>query len=359
MDSAQLSSVLVSRESIEKPEERGAMLEFEINREFVENLIRNIANEIKLERLKRPYSMLAPEPFHFPQFSKLDDVPWKAQYVEASGLEIDALYEHYGMPRGVPHIIVTLAGTGYGQEFADFTIEMFGLKGDEDEPDKINRLAERTIGNTTVSNADPDSLPLGAGMSFSVRDPETDKCIVKIHVWRWRVFMDSSSLCLENNWHTNELTGGGWIPYMLGIVYGNPEKMVADAIRFAPAFRLCNLVEAQLGDRRGGDTRHQAIKEMWSADVLKRYARLVDELAPVWTTIKGLAHHCDSADSQKEWVSSVLERRAIKNLVAEYLKLTEDVLRRAVDNTLKKIDREPRLLAYFHAALELEVNVNG
>jgi hypothetical protein len=111
---------------------------------------------------------------------------------------------------------------------------------------------------------------------------------------------------------------------------------------------------------RGGDTRADAIKQLWAdEEVLKSYAHLVDDLVPVWATIKGLAHHCGSEDSQKEWVTSMSKRRAIKNLIADYPKLTEDVLRRAVDNSLKKIDREPRLLAYFHAALELEVNVNG
>ena len=221
-------------------------MEITIDRESVENLIKNYASAIKLERLKRPFSMLSPEPVHFPRFSKLEGSGFKAQQVLATGLEIDALHEHYGMPRDIPQMLVTVAGLNYGQEFKDFTIEMFGLKGDENEPDEINRLAERTIGKTKVSNADPDSLPFGAGLSFSINHPDSGKCIVKIHVWRWRVFMNDSSLCLENNWQTNKLTGGAWIPYLLGIVYANPKKMVEDMMRFAPALKLCNLVDAKL-----------------------------------------------------------------------------------------------------------------
>jgi hypothetical protein len=221
-------------------------MKVKIDHESVKNLIRNIASEVKLERLKRPFSMLPPKPFHFPQFSKLDR-PWIAHPVMAEGLEMDALHDIYGMPRDIPQIILTMSGAVYGQEFADFSIEVFGLKGETDQSDEVGRLAARSIGeHIVVSNADPDTIPYGAGAIQSITNINTGECLLKIYIWRWRVFMDNSSLCLENNWHNNDLIGGGWVPYILGIKYDNPEKMVEDTIRFAPAFKLCNLVDATL-----------------------------------------------------------------------------------------------------------------
>jgi hypothetical protein len=44
----------------------------DINREDVRNKIRDIAKSLHLERLERPFSMLAPVPIHFPQYAKLD-----------------------------------------------------------------------------------------------------------------------------------------------------------------------------------------------------------------------------------------------------------------------------------------------
>lgn len=312
-------------------------------------LVEKILNKAKAERLEHPHSLLSPKPYHFEVGSKHTGVA-VTMVGPASDPQMETLYS-YGMPRIPFYIIGTLSAAIYGNEFADFTLEYFGIIS---EQVNVETIRERQVGQGRCLNSRPKELPLNAGMSVTL---ENDRgFLITILPWRWRVFMNESSLCLENLYHR----AIGWIPFVLGVRYKNPEKTVADAARFAPAFRIGNLIDAQIGERRGGDTRAQEIQQMWSnEEVLKRYALLVDELAPVWTTIKGLAHHCDSEESQKEWVTSVLERRAIKNLVAEYSKLTEDVLRRAVDNTLNKIDREPRLLAYFHAALELDVNING
>jgi hypothetical protein len=252
MDSRAISGVVGESNQNRAARREGCYMQFDINNETVTNLIRNIARQVKLERLKQPYSMLSPEPYQFQRFSKLDR-PWLAVPVEAKGLELELLHDSYGMPRDIPQMILTISGSEYGQEFADFSVELFGLKGETDHPDEINRLSARDIGdNITVSNAAPDTIPFGAGASLSITNKETGECIVRIYVWRWRVFMDNSSLCLENNWHRNDLTGGGWIPFVLGIVYDNPDKMVDDTRRFAPAFKLCNLVEADLSERRGG-----------------------------------------------------------------------------------------------------------
>ena len=313
------------------------------DRERVKQLIRNIANEIKLERLKRPFSMLPPKPFHFPQFSKLDR-PWIAHPVKADGLEIDALHDIYGMPRDIPQMILTVSGIMYGQEFADFSVEFFGLKGETDLPDEVDRLAERSIGDRIkYSNADPDTLPFGAGCSFSITNQDTGECIVNVHAWRWRVFMDNSSLCLENNWHTNDLIGGGWIPFILGIVYANPEKMVADAIRFAPAFRLCNLIDAELGKKRGGDQRPQWMKELWSDDGCKQFAMEVRKLKVDWDWIKS---NYSLGFSSSEWLDELKKRTEFQAMLAKYPKLTDDLLNRITDDGLAKRDREPVALAY-------------
>lgn len=253
----------------------------------IRDLIRNTAREVKLHRLKQPYSMLAPKPFHFPQFSKLDK-PWLAQPVKAEGLEMDALHDVYGMPRDIPQMFLTMSGTEYGEEFADFTVEVFGLKGETDEPDDVSRLAERTIRDKIkVSNVDPDTIRFGAGGCSSITNNETGECMVKIYVWRWRVYMDNSSLCLENNWFNDDLIGGGWIPYILGIVYDNPEKMVADIHRFAPAFKLCNLVDADLS--RPGRPERYKNKEEFLTDLNRAAAQLEsDGLALSQPNIAGL-----------------------------------------------------------------------
>jgi hypothetical protein len=111
---------------------------------------------------------------------------------------------------------------------------------------------------------------------------------------------------------------------------------------------------------KGGDQRAEVIKRLWAdTDVLKRYALKVDELYPVWTMIKRMAHPCKSKETQDEWLTLMLDRPEIIDLMARYHKLTLDVLCRAVDDSLKRVNREPYPLTFFHAALELEVNING
>jgi hypothetical protein len=110
-----------------------------------------------------------------------------------------------------------------------------------------------------------------------------------------------------------------------------------------------------------GDWRSQEIKNMWAdEEVLKSFARKVDELWPIWTTIKGMADPCESKAAQDEWLSAMMsERQVVIDFIAKYPKLTKEILRRAVDTSLKPVDREPRQLTYFHAALEVEVSING
>jgi hypothetical protein len=293
-------------------------MRFIATKEYVIGLIRHIANGLKLERLKRPYSMLEPEPFHFPRFSKLDS-PWVATPLKVEGLEIDALHDIYGMPRDLPQMIFTVSGIFYGQEFSDFTIEMFGLQLDPAQLrlNEINRLAQRSIGeNVIVSNADPDTLPLGGGLLFSMADIATGEIKAALSVWRWRVFLNNSSLCLENNWHTNDTTGGGWIPYILGIVYDNPEKMVADAIRLAPAFRLCNMVDARLGERRGG-ARNVKVANL-PEDIKEALGSRYVELKETFKSLKGDAKTFASASN--DWRTLILGKYPVMGQHPDLLK---------------------------------------
>jgi hypothetical protein len=246
-------------------------------------LIEKILRQAKAQRLGNPYSLLSPRPYHFPVGSKHTGVAIE-MVGPARDPQMHTLYS-YGMPQLPHYLVATVSAAIYGNEFADFTLEYFGVI---NEQPNVETIRERQVGQGRCLNSRPKQLPLNAGMSVTL---EKEGELITILPWRWRVFMNESSLCLENLYHR----AIGWIPFVLGIKYDNPEKTVADASHFAPAFRLGNLVDAQLGERRGGDTRNQAIQQMWSnEEVLKRYALLVDELAPVWTTIKGLAHYCDS-----------------------------------------------------------------
>jgi hypothetical protein len=126
------------------------------------------------------------------------------------------------------------------------------------------------------------------------------------------------------------------------------------------------LVETPRGDKLARlitakkDTRAKEIKQLWSdEEVLKRFALKVNELYPEWKTIKSRAYFCASKEAQDEWLSLMSDRREIKDLVSRFPELTEEVLRRAVDEELKLVDREPYQLTFFHAILELKVQING
>ena len=54
----------------------------------------------------------------------------------------------------------------------------------------------------------------------------------------------------------------------------------------------------------------------------------------------------------------MFERPVIQGFMTQYPKLT-NMFPRAVDTTIKAKNREPRQLAFFHAALEVEVNIQG
>jgi hypothetical protein len=125
---------------------------------------------------------------------------------------------------------------------------------------------------------------------------------------------------------------------------------------------LLEIVERRAIIMSGGDTRQPEIKQMWADnDVLKGYARLVEELRPTWRWIKANvdATASMSLERQQEWASDMWERDEIKPFTAKHPRFTKDVLARAVDSTISKAHREPVPLACHHAALEFEVSING
>jgi hypothetical protein len=240
---------------------------------------------------------------------------------------MEALYKHYGFPRGLPQMVVTYQGEQYSPEFADFTIELFGLKGNTDEQDEVIRLDEREIKeNVRVANVDPDSLPYGSGGTFSLANEETGECIVKIHVWRWRIFMTDSPLCLELNWHRDDLTVGGWIPYMLGIQYdSDPEKAVLDGHRFARAFRLCNLVKADLSQKRGG----HLIKniELWTQmaiETMAQESKGKGKIIPYSFTRFSKAFPYQT--SRQNIYTTMLTRQEVEGLEGRYIELCNKLM---------------------------------
>jgi hypothetical protein len=175
--------------------------------------------------------------------------------------------------------------------------------------------------------------------------------------WQFQIYWQQNhNILIDAMWHCE------YKHYHVVTVWGNLEQLDGQTLAAMNTGMELLLVvtERMVMAARGGDTRTTEIKQLWDDDeTLKRYARLVDELYPVWKTIKALADPCDSKESQDEWLSSMMsDRPQIKGLLTSYPKLTRDILRRAVDRTMKPIDREPRQLACYHAALELEVSIN-
>lgn len=307
-------------------------------------LVEAILNRVKLERLGQPYALLSPKPHHFPQYSKAEK--FSTVCGQANDPQLELLYG-WGMPPDLPHALATIPGKDVADEFADFTIELFGLKGEPLQESDMNPPIQRQVGRVRYANVDSSNIEMNAGLHFYVKDELGNE--LTILAWRWRVFMNDSSLCLENLWH--QLSG--WIPFVLGIKYDNPEKMVADMVRFAPAFRLCNLLEAVLGEKRGGDRRPKWKRDLWSEDVLKRYASLVKKLATDWEWIKG-TYEPYRPDSST-WLEEIATMPVFNAMLQAYPRLTRDLLLRIADDNLNSRDREPIGLACVHAAYELGI----
>jgi hypothetical protein len=113
-----------------------------------------------------------------------------------------------------------------------------------------------------------------------------------------------------------------------------------------------NMITRRQG--RGGDRRAKWKKELWSKDNLKRYVRLVRELAPKWTWIKSNDYDPQFSTPQ-EWVDDLRSRTEFSALFADCKKLTDDLLLRVTDTSLSSTEREPVALACVHAAHELRI----
>lgn len=284
------------------------------------NVLEELLNRIRLEQLGQPYSLLGPRPLRFPEYSKAD----KFEIGEGSSIndpQLELLHS-WGMPRDISYAIVTIPGRWYGAEFADFTIELFGVTSEPLDAEEVTHLPRRQVGQIQYSNADPTSIPKRAGLRFQIT---VDHNTCAMIAWRWRVFMDQSSLCLENLWHG--LTG--WIPFVLGIKYDNPEKMVADAHRFASAFRLCNLIEADLSNIRGGH-RISDIEE-WTATAIEKMAQdslRVGKIAP-YSFVKFSKAFPLSTSRQN--VYNLLTQQDRESLESRYLKRCSELMMKPAD----------------------------
>jgi hypothetical protein len=80
--------------------------------------------------------------------------------------------------------------------------------------------------------------------------------------------MDDSSLCLENLWHD----AGLWLPYVLGINYYDPEKLIVDSRRFSVAYKLGNLIDAEFDTKRNREP--QLLEEQFLHDGTEAAKRL-------------------------------------------------------------------------------------
>jgi hypothetical protein len=100
--------------------------------------------------------------------------------------------------------------------------------------------------------------------------------------------------------------------------------------------------------KRGGDTRPEEIKRLWSnEDNLKIFAALVKNLAVDWEWIKS-TYEPYSPDSST-WLQEMPTMRMFETMCSSYPKLTSELLSRVANNTLSPRDREPVALACVHA----------
>lgn len=130
-----------------------------------------------------------------------------------------------------------------------------------------------------------------------------------------------------------------------------PEQYEQVTKDFAPGMRLLSEVSFKT---RGGNRNDILIQELWSESNCKRFARLVDELAPKWKWIK--SNDFDpSFSSPQKWVTEVRERAEFSALFNNCNRLTDDLLLQVTNNELSKRYRQPKALALIHAARELGI----
>jgi hypothetical protein len=183
-----------------------------------------------------------------------------------------------------------------------------------------------------------------------------------VQIWRTREYELRSNTFEEMTYHPSL---NGWervIREVRSVPDNYANRRLLESLFALNKNQLSQHLNTKVKKPRGGDTRAEEVKQLWAdADILKRFARLVEKVLPSWRWIKTNvdSSYLLSSDRQQKWVSEMWQRTEIKSFAAKHPKLTEDVLRRAVDDKLTRIFREPRLLAYYHAALELEVNING
>jgi hypothetical protein len=241
-----------------------------------------------------------------------------------------------GMPPDAERFALEVEGAEMGADWAEYKVQLFGILVSPEEVAEMNLVKEA---------------------SFESKDGEGTGRNITFVPWLKRLMRAYTMATLEEIFNNKT----GWeqiIRHLNDIPEESKEKEVATLLAGRHLLQFATEAIGRAGS--GGDWRKQEIKNMWTdEDVLKNFARKVNELKPVWAAIKDMADPCDTAESKEHWVSEMLERKVIRSFMSQYPKLTKDVLGRTVDSSLKPVNRERRQLAFFHAALEVEVNING
>jgi hypothetical protein len=248
------------------------------------------------------------------------------------------MMEALGMAKDVSKFIHFKPGSSYGH--ADFRLEAYGIL--SDIPAEIEEISD-------------DELKAHQHCSgLYVRIPIEEGQIVMGEVWGQRVFKKGIQAYIEEVWIPQNQK---WLRGIMRTGDPNSSESIKQIQELSKGYSLLTHLHKQ--NVQGGDTRHREIQNIWAdKEVLKNFAKKVDELIPLWTAIKEMADPCDSKEAEEEWLSGMLERPLIHGFMTQYPKLTKDLLRRAVDCSLKPVNREPRQLAFFHAAIEVEININ-
>jgi hypothetical protein len=146
---------------------------------------------------------------------------------------------NWGMPADAERVRLVCRGSQFGQEFEDFTVELFGVIGAEQRG---------ATGGVVFCSSDEEELSM--------------------HVWLRRVRLKGARTAYEEMWH-KELGWQDMINYIHGDPVGSRQQIVK---RLADGMMLGFLAQEKLSEeRRGGYTLKQ-IREM-TAEAVENYAR--------------------------------------------------------------------------------------
>jgi hypothetical protein len=302
-------------------------------------------NEQSMKQNQYPFALYTPRPKHFELYGKAVGIKLTGRLPgDCDDPQYQLLCE-YGMPNDRMAIVATLPGSSYGSEFEEFTVELFGVEGSEPLGGKVlkhKKIGSIEAGSYNLRPMTPPEKSLGGGYVL-VEVPEKR---VELQLWRCRIFLEKSSLCLEMLWHGDVK---GWMEHVIS----RPFEPAVQYSRMAKAAKLRDTI--MLETRRGGNKNPQEIKELWTEENYRRFVLLVKELIPKWAWIKSNGYDPAFFFTPQEWITSLRDRLEFSGLFGGYTRLTDDLLQRVTDSNLSMADREPTSLACVHAARELSI----